>query len=144
MRSTFDVLLKRCVYLVQVAVFSAVLGALRKTDSTPASVLYPVHHPPSDICVSAPTGSGKTLSYIVPIVEVSGRAQTSISSTFSKYISTQAHPLIGPLYSMSTLFLQSSSASDSLFSHCGKTPRFNRASDARLGTTSEEYIRVIF
>jgi ATP-dependent RNA helicase DDX51/DBP6 len=25
---------------------------------------------PSDICVSAPTGSGKTLSYAIPIIEV--------------------------------------------------------------------------
>ncbi|PLW06757.1 hypothetical protein PCASD_25246 [Puccinia coronata f. sp. avenae] len=37
--------------------------------TTPASSLYPSRRPPRDLCVSAPTGSGKTLSYIVPIVE---------------------------------------------------------------------------
>ena len=26
---------------------------------------------PKDICVSAPTGSGKTLSFVIPIVQVS-------------------------------------------------------------------------
>ncbi|KAH9813026.1 P-loop containing nucleoside triphosphate hydrolase protein [Melampsora americana] len=54
---------------VQISVFSALIGKLRKTKITPAPVLYPVNHPPSDICINAPTGSGKTLSYIVPIVE---------------------------------------------------------------------------
>lgn len=32
--------------------------------------LYAPFSPPQDICVSAPTGSGKTLSYVVPIIEV--------------------------------------------------------------------------
>lgn len=32
--------------------------------------LYAPFDPPCDLCVSAPTGSGKTLSYVVPIVEV--------------------------------------------------------------------------
>ncbi|SCV73173.1 BQ2448_7098 [Microbotryum intermedium] len=31
--------------------------------------LYSPFRPPRDLCVSAPTGSGKTLSYVVPIVE---------------------------------------------------------------------------
>ena len=30
---------------------------------------YLTHLPPNDICVSAPTGSGKTLGYVLPIVE---------------------------------------------------------------------------
>ncbi|KAG0152089.1 hypothetical protein CROQUDRAFT_70907 [Cronartium quercuum f. sp. fusiforme G11] len=54
---------------VQIAVLSSVLGNLKSTNYTPASILHPLHHPPPDLCVSAPTGSGKTLSYIVPIVE---------------------------------------------------------------------------
>ncbi|SCZ94641.1 BZ3500_MvSof-1268-A1-R1_Chr12-3g04016 [Microbotryum saponariae] len=33
--------------------------------------LYSPFRPPRDVCVSAPTGSGKTLSYVIPIVEVS-------------------------------------------------------------------------
>jgi len=33
--------------------------------------LYLPTSPPRDVCVSAPTGSGKTLGYVVPIVEVS-------------------------------------------------------------------------
>lgn len=32
--------------------------------------LYSPFDPPRDLCVSAPTGSGKTLSYVIPIVEV--------------------------------------------------------------------------
>lgn len=33
--------------------------------------MYETRAPPRDICVSAPTGSGKTLSYVIPMVEVS-------------------------------------------------------------------------
>lgn len=33
--------------------------------------LYLPYDPPQDVCASAPTGSGKTLTYVVPIVEVS-------------------------------------------------------------------------
>ncbi|KAF9448312.1 DEAD-domain-containing protein [Macrolepiota fuliginosa MF-IS2] len=32
--------------------------------------LYIPRQPPRDVCVSAPTGSGKTLSYILPIIEI--------------------------------------------------------------------------
>ncbi|KAG6837240.1 hypothetical protein H0H93_012634 [Arthromyces matolae] len=32
--------------------------------------LYQPFEPPRDVCVSAPTGSGKTLSYVLPIIEV--------------------------------------------------------------------------
>ncbi|GAA6011572.1 hypothetical protein JCM10207_002663 [Rhodosporidiobolus poonsookiae] len=35
----------------------------------PSPRLYDPHRPPRDVLVSAPTGSGKTLSYVVPIVE---------------------------------------------------------------------------
>lgn len=28
------------------------------------------YNPPRDVCVSAPTGSGKSLAYVVPIIEV--------------------------------------------------------------------------
>lgn len=51
--------------LVQTAVLPILLPA-----GVPSS-LYSPFSPPQDICVSAPTGSGKTLSYVVPIVEVS-------------------------------------------------------------------------
>ncbi|KAG5652764.1 hypothetical protein H0H81_003702 [Sphagnurus paluster] len=33
--------------------------------------LYQPYDPPRDVCVSAPTGSGKTLSYVLPIIEAS-------------------------------------------------------------------------
>ncbi|WAR56389.1 hypothetical protein PtB15_7B237 [Puccinia triticina] len=54
---------------VQIAVFSILMPPLSAHPNTPASSLYPSRRPPRDLCVSAPTGSGKTLSYIVPIVE---------------------------------------------------------------------------
>ncbi|MBW0483531.1 hypothetical protein O181_023246 [Austropuccinia psidii MF-1] len=54
---------------VQIAVFSHLMPPLSADTQTPLSSLYPVRSPPRDICVSAPTGSGKTLSYIIPIVE---------------------------------------------------------------------------
>ncbi|EFP75772.2 uncharacterized protein PGTG_01103 [Puccinia graminis f. sp. tritici CRL 75-36-700-3] len=54
---------------VQIAVFSLLMPPLSAYSNTPASSLYPTRRPPRDLCVSAPTGSGKTLSYIVPIVE---------------------------------------------------------------------------
>ncbi|PLW41888.1 hypothetical protein PCANC_11057 [Puccinia coronata f. sp. avenae] len=54
---------------VQIAVFSILMPPLSAYPTTPASSLYPSRRPPRDLCVSAPTGSGKTLSYIVPIVE---------------------------------------------------------------------------
>lgn len=39
--------------------------------------LYSPFDPPRDLCVSAPTGSGKTLSYVIPIVEVRERSKIS-------------------------------------------------------------------
>lgn len=47
------------------AVQAAVLPILLKQRE-----LYLPLDPPRDVCVSAPTGSGKTLGYVVPIVEV--------------------------------------------------------------------------
>jgi superfamily II DNA/RNA helicase len=35
----------------------------------------PTHYWPHDICVSAPTGSGKTLSFVIPIVQVIGEGE---------------------------------------------------------------------
>ncbi|KAI7955720.1 hypothetical protein MJO29_007119 [Puccinia striiformis f. sp. tritici] len=54
---------------VQIAVFSILIPPLNSHINTPASILYPNRRTPRDLCVSAPTGSGKTLSYIIPIVE---------------------------------------------------------------------------
>lgn len=51
------------------AVQTAVLPLLLPASATPPA-LYSPFNPPRDVCVSAPTGSGKTLSYVVPIVEV--------------------------------------------------------------------------
>lgn len=51
------------------AVQTAVLPLLLPASSP--TYLYAPFAPPRDVCVSAPTGSGKTLSYVVPIVEVS-------------------------------------------------------------------------
>ncbi|GAA5885870.1 hypothetical protein JCM16303_000091 [Sporobolomyces ruberrimus] len=50
------------------AVQTAVLPILLPPSTRPPS-LYSPFNPPRDVCVSAPTGSGKTLSYVVPIVE---------------------------------------------------------------------------
>ncbi|GAA6046760.1 hypothetical protein JCM3770_005628, partial [Rhodotorula araucariae] len=50
------------------AVQTAVLPLLLPPSANPPA-LYAPFNPPRDICVSAPTGSGKTLSYVVPIVE---------------------------------------------------------------------------
>ena len=49
---------------VQTSVLPILLGA------PSASQLYTPFAPPQDVCVSAPTGSGKTLSYVIPIIEV--------------------------------------------------------------------------
>jgi ATP-dependent RNA helicase DDX51/DBP6 len=54
-------------------------------SSSSAGGLYPMT-PGRDICVSAPTGSGKTLSYVVPVVEV--RLHVSLSITSRKKLST--------------------------------------------------------
>ncbi|BGP27551.1 ATP-dependent DNA helicase [Rhodotorula toruloides] len=50
------------------AVQTAVLPLLLPPSAQPPA-LYSPFNPPRDVCVSAPTGSGKTLSYVVPIVE---------------------------------------------------------------------------
>ncbi|GAA5902975.1 uncharacterized protein JCM6883_002652 [Sporobolomyces salmoneus] len=50
------------------AVQTAVLPILLPPTSR-SPTLYSPFNPPRDVCVSAPTGSGKTLSYVVPIVE---------------------------------------------------------------------------
>ncbi|PWN36030.1 DEAD-domain-containing protein [Meira miltonrushii] len=55
------------------AVQTAIIPKLLEHPS--AYDLYPTP-PPADVCVSAPTGSGKTLSYVVPIVEVLQRRIT--------------------------------------------------------------------
>lgn len=47
------------------AVQSAVLPVLLENKK-----LYTSRQRPRDVCVSAPTGSGKTLSYVIPVVEV--------------------------------------------------------------------------
>ncbi|GAA5827714.1 hypothetical protein JCM11251_001802 [Rhodosporidiobolus azoricus] len=54
-------------FAVQTAVLPLLLPSHPSTLSSTA--LYPPH-PPRDLLVSAPTGSGKTLSYVVPLVEV--------------------------------------------------------------------------
>lgn len=53
------------------AVQAAVLPILLSDRS-----LYSPRNPPRDLCVSAPTGSGKTLGYVIPIVEVRRLART--------------------------------------------------------------------
>ncbi|KAK9894068.1 P-loop containing nucleoside triphosphate hydrolase protein [Cystobasidium minutum MCA 4210] len=56
------------------AVQSAVLPVLLENKK-----LYTTRERPRDICVSAPTGSGKTLSYVIPVVEaLRGRVVTRL------------------------------------------------------------------
>lgn len=50
---------------VQTSVLPILLGQANSN-----LLLYSPFSPPQDVCVSAPTGSGKTLSYVVPIIEV--------------------------------------------------------------------------
>ncbi|BGP19970.1 hypothetical protein JCM10213_006747 [Rhodosporidiobolus nylandii] len=54
------------------AVQTAVLPLLLSPTASFSTTLYPPT-PPRDLLVSAPTGSGKTLSYVVPVVEVLSR-----------------------------------------------------------------------
>ncbi|GAA5858660.1 hypothetical protein JCM8547_001410 [Rhodosporidiobolus lusitaniae] len=51
------------------AVQTATIPLLLPPSPSPPPSLYPPT-PPRDLLVSAPTGSGKTLSYVVPVVEV--------------------------------------------------------------------------
>ncbi|KAK4700597.1 ATP-dependent RNA helicase DDX51/DBP6, partial [Phenoliferia sp. Uapishka_3] len=50
-------------FAVQTSVLPILLGSGLPTE------LYTPFAPPRDVCVSAPTGSGKTLSYVMPIIE---------------------------------------------------------------------------
>ncbi|TIC02138.1 hypothetical protein E3Q17_01498 [Wallemia mellicola] len=56
-------------FAVQLAAIPLLIGDLKENIRHP---LYPSESP-RDICVSAPTGSGKTLGYTLPIVEIISR-----------------------------------------------------------------------
>lgn len=56
-------------FAVQLAAIPLLIGDMNDDIQHP---LYPAESP-RDICVSAPTGSGKTLGYTLPIVEVLSR-----------------------------------------------------------------------
>ncbi|KZT39974.1 DEAD-domain-containing protein [Sistotremastrum suecicum HHB10207 ss-3] len=54
-------------FAVQTAIIPFLLRPLKEPRSHPLSSPF---NPVQDICVSAPTGGGKTLAYVVPIVEI--------------------------------------------------------------------------
>ncbi|GAA6008392.1 hypothetical protein JCM11491_004459 [Sporobolomyces phaffii] len=74
-------------FAVQTAVLPLLLPP---TDRAPA--LYSPFNPPRDVAVSAPTGSGKTLSYVVPIVET---LQTRIVTRLRALVLLPTRDLVG-------------------------------------------------
>lgn len=68
------------------AVQSAVLPVLLENNK-----LYTTRQRPRDICVSAPTGSGKTLSYVIPVVEVGQVSMINDLIRMLIYLPTDRH-----------------------------------------------------
>lgn len=59
-----------CVYFWFCSVQAEVIPAILQSASN-GYLMGRGGYRPKDICVSAPTGSGKTLSFVIPIVQVS-------------------------------------------------------------------------